>query len=96
MNETSLLVFLSPSVTSQMIRNRKIKIMQATEAGNETELRDMRECVPKQTAITHTIPSGTYSQAVTRRYHVDLKTYEAVVRVRVRLLCSIDSDIPGR
>jgi hypothetical protein len=39
------------------MRNRPI--MQATEAGNDTELRDIREWTPKQTARIQVTPKGT-------------------------------------
>lgn len=54
-----LLVLRSPSVTWLNVKDKKRMIMQATEAGNETELSEMRELTPKHIAMTATRPRGT-------------------------------------
>lgn len=54
-------------MASQAINAKKTAIMQATEAGKETELRRMRESTPKHASSMITIPIGTYNQEVSER-----------------------------
>lgn len=53
------LVFLSPSKSSQPMRKKKSIIMQATDAGNETVLKLIKEWMPKQANRITMIPAGT-------------------------------------
>jgi len=74
MTATTALVFLSPIIQSQAIRAKKRTIMQATLAGNETELNPMRELTPKQARRMTMIPNGTYIQARRFRCHDNCAT----------------------
>jgi hypothetical protein len=46
-------------VAWNMTNIRKRAIMHATEAGKDTELREMSECIAKQIARIHVTPRGT-------------------------------------
>ena len=48
--------------------------MQATEAGKDTELREINVWTAKQMARTQVTPKGTYSHAVKTRSQDDLAT----------------------
>jgi len=71
---TICLVLRSPSVPWKRTKMRNKPIIQATEAGNDTELKEINEWTPKHTARIHVTPRGTYSQAVIARSHDDLAT----------------------
>lgn len=71
---TIRLVWRSPSIPWSKTNITNRPIIHATEAGNETELSDIRECTPKQTARIQVTPKGTYSHAVTARSQDDFAT----------------------
>lgn len=61
---TMALVLLSPKIESHSIKARNKRIIQATEAGNDTELSPIKESTPKQNSKVIMMPMGTQSQAV--------------------------------
>lgn len=72
---TIALVLLSPNIKSQSIKAKNRRIMHATEAGNDTELSDMRESTAKQNSKVIMIPIGTRNQAVKLFRHDIRKTW---------------------
>jgi len=56
---TIALVFLSPRTKSQRIKAKNSNTSRATDAGKETELRLIRELVPKHARRIIRIPKGT-------------------------------------
>ena len=72
---TTLLVFLSPSNDSQHIKANKRIIIQATDAGKDTELNPMEESTPKHASKMIIIPKGTYSHATTIRCYDERATW---------------------
>lgn len=56
---TRALVFLSPTIKSQIIKPRNRTIKTATDAGKETELSPIRESTPKHASKITRIPTGT-------------------------------------
>ena len=57
-NATSLRVFLSPKIALEPIKMQNSRIMQATEAGNETWPMEMSEFTPKHASKTRMMPMG--------------------------------------
>jgi hypothetical protein len=75
---TIFLVLLSPIVASQTIRKKNKKIMQATEAGNDTDPSPIRLLTPKQAKSITRRPEGTHTQETKFRRHVVVLTWPSI------------------
>lgn len=71
-----LRVLRSPMTMLQAMRAKKRMIMQATEAGNDTEDIEIKESTPKHASRIRRMPKGTHSQATRLRYHESFATYK--------------------